>query len=271
LLKRKTCASRVSHTRLAHVESRQRPLRDDDFRVVVLRAVARPPRAPAVRTDIVPRPVVRDVELREVVRDAVARPPFAPAFFFCTVVPARPPLAPAALTVIDRRAVVLRAVVLRAVVLRAVVLRAVVLRAVVVFRAIVLRAVVFRAAVLRAVVVRAVVFRVAVLRPVVVFLRDADDERAVVVVFPRDDVPPLLRDEPDDADFVSPACERCLLTVRAAISFARPLERPCLRSESLMCSYWRSRFAPHDCGMVSTSYWFPGRSTHARNVRGLFA
>jgi hypothetical protein len=55
---------------------------------------------------------------------------------------------------------------------------------------------------------------------------DRDDERV---------------EPPDFDDFVSPACARCLLTVRAAISFARAVERPCFFSESLTCSYCRSR------------------------------
>src|SRR6476659_5377738 len=43
-------------------------------------------------------------------------------------------------------------------------------------------------------------------------------------------------------DFLaSPVLARCLLTVRAAISLARFVERPCFCSLSLMCSYWRSR------------------------------
>jgi hypothetical protein len=49
----------------------------------------------------------------------------------------------------------------------------------------------------------------------------------------------------DGRPFVSPACARSLLTVRAAISFARFVERPSFFSDSLMCSYWRSRFAFH--------------------------
>ena len=44
------------------------------------------------------------------------------------------------------------------------------------------------------------------------------------------------------ASFASPFRARSLLTVRAAISFARFVERPCFFSLSLMCSYWRSRF-----------------------------
>jgi hypothetical protein len=181
-------------------------VRDDD-----LRALARPPFAPAVRTDIVPRPLVRDDDFDVPDLRAVARPPFLPAAFFCAVVPARPPFAPAWRTVGVRRLVVFRADV--------------------VFRAgLVFRAVVF--------------FRVeAVLRPV--------DLRAVV--FLRDELPPERDDEPperdeddrdddeddfeDDPDFVSPDCARCLLTVRAAISFARFVERPCFCSDSLTCSY----------------------------------
>jgi hypothetical protein len=63
--------------------------------------------------------------------------------------------------------------------------------------------------------------------------------------------PDLLR--PPRELFVSPACARCLFTVRAAISSARPLPRAC--SDSLMCSYCRFRFAlltPRG-GMRSTS------------------
>ena len=59
----------------------------------------------------------------------------------------------------------------------------------------------------------------------------------------------LDRDELDrerDDDFASPFCARCLLTVRAAISFARPVERPRFFSPCLMCSYWRSRLELHD-------------------------
>jgi hypothetical protein len=166
-----------------------------------LRAVARPPRAPAVRTDIVPRPELRDelVVLRELERAAVVRPPFAPAFFFCAVVPARPPFAPAALTVIVFRVAVFRAVVFFAVVFFAVVFFAVVFFAVVFFAVDFLAAVFFAADLLVA------------------------DFFAV--------------DEDFDLDFVSPASERCLLTVRAAISLARFVERPCFCSESLMCSY----------------------------------
>jgi hypothetical protein len=119
-------------------------------------------------------------------------------------------------------------------------------------------------------------------RPVVVFLRDdaAVFFRAAVVVFFRaavevflDDAAVFFRDDVDvffrpalalferddelddddeerDDDFVSPACARCLLTVRAAISFARFVERPCFRSESSMCSYCRSRLSLHAWGIV---------------------
>jgi hypothetical protein len=42
---------------------------------------------------------------------------------------------------------------------------------------------------------------------------------------------------------VSPALRRCLFTVRAAISFARPaLRLPRFCIDRLMCSYWRFRF-----------------------------
>jgi hypothetical protein len=228
------------------------------------RAAARPPRAPAVFTDIVPRPLVREVlRLAEVPRRAVARPPLAPAAFFCAVEPARPPFAPALRTVMVLRAVAFRAVVFvfrRAVVLRVVVLRDVVFLRAVVLRALVLRALVLRAVVFRAAVFRVVVFRVVVLRPVVF---RADD------VF-RDDED-VDRDEPLPPDErVSPDAARCLFTVRAAISFARPVDRPCLRSESLMCSYWRSRFALHALGIATYLLCeFPGRPTHARNVHGL--
>ncbi len=53
--------------------------------------------------------------------------------------------------------------------------------------------------------------------------------------------PELLEARADD--FVSPLSARCLFTVRAAISFARFVERPASSSLSLTCSYWRSRFA----------------------------
>jgi hypothetical protein len=234
---------------------RQRRVRDvDDLRGLEdLRAVARPPRAPAERTDKVPRPLLREDDADErvaLVFRAVARPPVAPAVFFCALVPARPPRAPAARTLsVPRPLDAFRAVVfLRLAVLRLAVLRVAAFR-VAVFREAVFRDVVaFREAVLRAV----VAFRVAVFRAVVVLrrlddvlLRDELDE-----LRPRADEPPLRDDEPDDEereeddereddppDFDSPDWARCLLTVRAAISFARPVERPCFFSESLMCSY----------------------------------
>src|SRR3954470_14171626 len=53
----------------------------------------------------------------------------------------------------------------------------------------------------------------------------------------------------DGRDLVSPARARSLLTVRAAISFARLVDRPCFFSESLMCSYCRSRFELHASGI----------------------
>jgi hypothetical protein len=223
-------------------------LRDDVFRDVDFFAVARPPRAPAVRTDIVPRPVVVRAEDDVRVDDffAVARPPFAPAFLFCAVVPARPPFAPAALTDIVPRLLVFRA-------------------AVELF--------------LRDAAVVVVFFR----DVVEVFLRgvveaDLDLVRDAALVFLRDDVPPPreeleLRDEDEDDDeddFVSPDFARCLLTVRAAISFARFVERPCFCSESLTCSYWRSRFALHDWGIcVQPPRWFPGRQTDAHVAKCL--
>jgi len=84
-------------------------------------------------------------------------------------------------------------------------------------RPVALRAVVPRAVVLRAEPARAVVLRLELVE------REEDDER---------DEPPAF-----DDDFVSPDCARCLLTVRAAISFARPVERPDFCSDSLTCSY----------------------------------
>jgi hypothetical protein len=41
----------------------------------------------------------------------------------------------------------------------------------------------------------------------------------------------------DEVVFVRPSSARCLLTVAAAIDFARFVLRPCFRSLSLMCSY----------------------------------
>lgn len=46
------------------------------------------------------------------------------------------------------------------------------------------------------------------------------------------------------ADFVFPSAARRLLTVAAAICFARFVLRPAFSSDSLMCSYWRAFFAP---------------------------
>jgi hypothetical protein len=121
-------------------------------------------------------------------------------------------------------------------------LRTVGLRRLVVFRADVLfRVLVFRAVVLRAAVFRVAVLRVAVFRVVVFFLVEAvlRPVAFLAVVDFRDEVPPERDDDvfEDDPDFVSPDSARCLLTVRAAISFARLVERPCFFSESLMCSY----------------------------------
>ena len=47
---------------------------------------------------------------------------------------------------------------------------------------------------------------------------------------------------------------RSLLTVRAAISSARPSGTPRSRSASRMCSYWRSRFGEEPLGMTSSSH-----------------
>src|SRR3989442_460904 len=60
----------------------------------------------------------------------------------------------------------------------------------------------------------------------------------------------------DARPFVSPDLARSLLTVRAAISLARFVERPSFFSDSLTCSYWRSRFALHACRGISNP--FPG-------------
>jgi hypothetical protein len=53
-----------------------------------------------------------------------------------------------------------------------------------------------------------------------------------------------LRDKRDDS-LASPLRARSLLTVLAAISFARLVGTPCFFWLFLMCSYWRSRFALH--------------------------
>src|SRR5579884_4150118 len=267
---------------------RQRLLRerDEPREPDVFRAAARPPRAPAPRTVMRPVPE-RDVEEPRAVDDdlrAVARPPFAPALRFCAVVPARPPRAPAAFTVIVPRPLVLRALVLRALVLRdAVEPRAVVLRALLVLRDVVERPAEppreREVALLRAdVPPRAD-------EPLLVRERDEVDRPDVARDVPARDVEPLRERDPlepddvpederdDDFDFVSPDWARCLLTVRAAISFARFVDRPCFFSESLMCSYCRSRFALHELGTGMQASWFrfPGRQTHSRNVRALCA
>src|SRR5215210_4413497 len=82
--------------------------------------------------------------------------------------------------------------------------------------------------------------------------RDFDfDELLFDFVFAPDDFDDDFDFEPPDFDldddFVSPACARCLLTVRAAISSARSSDRPASSSDSLTCSYCRSRFALHAC------------------------
>lgn len=56
-------------------------------------------------------------------------------------------------------------------------------------------------------------------------------------------LPPAVFFRPPD-DFVVPCEARRLLTVAAAICFARFVLRPAFSSDSLMCSYWRAFFAP---------------------------
>ena len=75
-----------------------------------------------------------------------------------------------------------------------------------------------------------------------------DEERPEDERLDEDERDELERDDEPDFDFpfVSPDCARCLFTVRAAISFARFVERPCFFSLSLMCSYCRSRLLLHD-------------------------
>src|SRR3954462_1811278 len=65
----------------------------------------------------------------------------------------------------------------------------------------------------------------------------------------------MSRVDERELSFASPFRARSLLTVRAAISFARLVERPCFFSASLMCSYWRSRLALHEDGISRTPYW----------------
>jgi hypothetical protein len=216
-------------------------------------AVARPPLAPAVRTLIALPVFERDDALR------------ADVAFRRAVVFLR------ADVLFERAVVAFRADVFRraVVALRADVffLADVAFRADVFRRAVVaLRADVFRRAVvaLRADVffLAGVAFRVdAAFRAVVFFRADVAlrvdvafrvDAALRAVVFLRADVVlrPVVRDlEPDfardEADFVSPARARCLLTVRAAISSARSSERPSSFSDSLMCRYWRSRLLLH--------------------------
>src|SRR2546421_8147916 len=63
------------------------------------------------------------------------------------------------------------------------------------------------------------------------------------------------RDVRDDSR-ASPVRARSLLTVRAAISLARLVERPCFFSLSLTCSYWRSRLLLQAfCGMQIPPRW----------------
>jgi hypothetical protein len=152
---------------------------------------------------------------------------------------------------------------LRLAVLLLVVLRLVLLRAVALPRLVVLRPDVLRPDVLRADVLRADVLRPDVLRPDVV---RADVVRALLFV--EEELPfavlPLLRldverDDGEDEDerdelFVSPDFDRALLTVRAAISFARFVDSPFFFSLSLTCSYWRSRLLLNAFCGTSTSF-----------------
>ena len=65
----------------------------------------------------------------------------------------------------------------------------------------------------------------------------------------------------------SPERARSLLTVRAAISFARLVERPWSCSLSLMCSYCRSRLLLHAfCGTRSLLRRFEGRIPSRRDL-----
>jgi hypothetical protein len=86
--------------------------------------------------------------------------------------------------------------------------------------------------------------------------RERDDERELEL----EREPELERELELERDleeelFVSPFCARCLLTVRAAISLARFVERPCFFSESLMCSYCRSRFELQAFGIAENLLW----------------
>jgi hypothetical protein len=98
--------------------------------------------------------------------------------------------------------------------------------------------------------------------PLFALLRDRDEDRdddRLPLADLRDRLPddlrvPLEDDRPRPlalrppldfrprADFVSPACARCLFTVRAAISSARSSPTPRSSSDSLTCSYCRFRF-----------------------------
>src|SRR5438132_8299882 len=75
-----------------------------------------------------------------------------------------------------------------------------------------------------------------------------------------------LRESRED-DFASPLRARSLLTVRAAISFARLVEAPRFLAPSLTCSYCRSRLLLHaDCGIR-----IPPHRLFRRGVARLFA
>src|SRR5690606_10453053 len=109
---------------------------------------------------------------------------------------------------------------------------------------------------LRAVDLRAVDLRAVDLRPELFRALDFRDD-----LRPDDLRPEILRadDFPDDLrlelfrpDFVRPSSLRSLLTVRAAISFARPFDMPRSSPLSLMCSYFRSSLLLHDSGMLAS-------------------
>ncbi|MFN2587022.1 MAG: hypothetical protein ABR613_02730 [Actinomycetota bacterium] len=93
------------------------------------------------------------------------------------------------------------------------------------------------------------------LREVFFFEPEDDDLREVLFFDPDERDVVFFRDEglllvlPDEP-LVSPDCERCLLTVRAAISFARFVDLPRFLAPSLTCSYCRSRLLPDLCGTV---------------------
>jgi hypothetical protein len=100
--------------------------------------------------------------------------------------------------------------------------------------------------------------------------RDDDERDDEPELFDRDEEPELFERDDEPELFVSPDFERCLLTVRAAISLARSGERPCSSSLSVMCSYWRSRFALHAFG-IACSPFGRCRGSYCRSPRFLRA